>query len=358
MSFGIIFPVYLSISIMQSTTPKAQTNSRLRRICYTLNNYTDGEYQTLKNTLPNVQAHIIGREVGKDGTPHLQGAVLFSKQVYFSTLKKLVPRLHIERMVGTPMQAFEYCRKEGDYWECGSLPTPGKRTDLAATVKALKEGSSLEEIAQTEEGAISIVKHFKGFIYLQNLLLNSAPLRQKTVIWLYGPTGAGKTRAAVEFADKIGEPYWISGRDLSWFDGYCGQRIAILDDFRWRHLPFSFLLRVLDRYELQVPIKGGFVRWNPQFIFITTPKTILETFDHEFRDPEDLKQVQRRVSHVLQYPQDSESIIWPALTLRYNQSKVITPPSQEVCQSPTSSHHRNDDNSEDSDVLYTDLTNK
>lgn len=343
---------------MNTTTPKQNTNSRFRRICYTLNNYTDGEYQTLRNLLPNVSAHIIGKEVGKDGTPHLQGAVVFSKQVYFNTIKKLVPRLHVERMVATPDKAFEYCRKDGDYWECGNLPTPGKRSDLIKTVQALREGQTLEEIAQTEDGAVNLVKHFKGFIHLQNLLLNSAPLRKKTVLWLHGHTGAGKTRAAIEFAQQLGEPYWISGRDLSWFDGYNGQRVAIIDDFRWRHIPFSFLLRVLDRYELQVPIKGGFVRWNPQFIFITTPKTILETFDHEFRDPEDLKQVQRRVNHVLYFPDDKDSIIWPALRLAYQQSKTITPPPQDDQQTASSADNRNLSSSEDSNLLYTSLTKK
>lgn len=225
----------------------------------------------------------------------------------------------MERMKGTPQEAFEYCRKDGDFYETGieHLPKQGKRNDLSSTVQALRNGQDLLQIAETDSGCMSIVKYHRGLQTLQTILLNSSPLRNKTCIWLYGPTGSGKTKSAVDFANQINEKYWISGRDLQWFDGYCGQRVVIFDDFRWNHTSFSFFLRLLDRYELSVPIKGGFTRWNPAFIFITTPKTVIETFDYDNRESEDLKQVERRIHHSIQFPHNEQLLIWQGLKLKH-----------------------------------------
>lgn len=79
----------------------------------TINNYSLG-------TLENLEAYCkedggqytIAEEVGESGTPHLQFAVVFKTKKRFTTLKKVFPNAHWEKMRGTPMQAFEYCRKD------------------------------------------------------------------------------------------------------------------------------------------------------------------------------------------------------------------------------------------------------
>lgn len=73
-----------------------------------------------------------------------------------------------------------------------------------------------------------------------------------------------------------------------WWDGYCGQKVVILDDYRPWWCPFSFMLRLLDRYPIQVQVKGGFVNFVPEKIVITTPKNVEDTFTGEYRTPEDV----------------------------------------------------------------------
>lgn len=63
-----------------------------------------------------------------------------------------------------------------------------------------------------------------------------------------------------------------------WFDGYMGQKRVVLDDYRSYHLPFNFLLRLLDRYPIQVPVKGGYVNFIPEEIIVTSPFDIQECF--------------------------------------------------------------------------------
>ena len=59
---------------------------------------------------------------------------------------------------------------------------------------------------------------------------------------------------------------------MGWFDGYDGHDTAIFDDFRASVNRFAYILRVLDRYPMDVPVKGGFVNWNPKYIVFTCPR--------------------------------------------------------------------------------------
>ena len=41
---------------------------------------------------------------------------------------------------------------------------------------------------------------------------------------------------------------------------------------------FSFFLRLLDKYPVEVPIKNGFAIWRPKRLFITCPRVPEEEF--------------------------------------------------------------------------------
>lgn len=283
------------MSLAQSMKPN---NSQLRRCVMTLNNYNDDEYLDLRR-YKSFKAGIIGREVGKDGTPHLQCAFLMKGGVRFSTLKRKFPRAHIEKMAGTPEQAFEYCRKDGNFEEWGDLPKPGKRNDLRNACAAIQEGKTLGELAADPELASTYVRNYRGLRALANEMAMKQSLREKKVVWLYGATGTGKTRFAADIAKIYGD-YWMSSGSLQWFDGYSNNRVAILDDLRTDHCKFSFLLRLLDRYELRVPVKGDFVRWNPEFIFITAPYSPKDMWN--LRREGDINQLERRCSNIIEMP--------------------------------------------------------
>jgi len=113
------------------------------------------------------------------------------------------------------------------------------------------------------------------------------------VLWFHGATGTGKTREAFVLA---GEDYWVSAERGEWFDGYDGQSVAIIDDFRKAWCSFSTLLRLLDRYPLRVMVKGGSRQWRPSTIIITCPWPPETLFAS--RSDEDIGQLTRRISEV------------------------------------------------------------
>ena len=67
---------------------------------------------------------IYGREVGDEGTPHLQGYVQLKKITRLTGMKKLHPTAHWEVAKGTEEQNRTYCSKEGDFQEFGTPRRP------------------------------------------------------------------------------------------------------------------------------------------------------------------------------------------------------------------------------------------
>lgn len=87
-------------------------------------------------------------------------------------------------------------------------------------------------------------------------------------IWVFwGKTGTGKTRRVYEFTDL--EELWVAPSD-GWFDGYDGQKAALFDDFDGSWFKMHELLKILDRHTIPRKVKGSFIWWCPETIFITS----------------------------------------------------------------------------------------
>lgn len=274
------------------------TRTRVRNWTFTLNNWTAEEFELIKKT--ECRWLIVGRELGETGTPHLQGAIVFINPRTLHGVKATsgFNRCHLEIMRGSCCANRIYCTKEDiAAHETGICPAQGKRTDIHALADRITGGESLRDLVKDTDGAVGIVKFHKGLTILRSL---STPPRTEppVVLWLHGETGTGKTKCAVFFAEQhVGADYWISSGGLTWFDGYDGQHIAILDDYRANHCRFSLLLRILDRYRFDAPFKGGFVRWQPKLIIITAPATPELVWASRTR--EQLEQLTRRISAVI-----------------------------------------------------------
>lgn len=110
----------------------ATNNSRSQHWVFTINNYTQDDVDHLIfHTEPQSQYLVFGREVGESGTPHLQGFCSFKERKRFASVQVAIgPRAYVATARGSPAQASEYCKKEGDYEEFGDCPSPqGKRSD-------------------------------------------------------------------------------------------------------------------------------------------------------------------------------------------------------------------------------------
>lgn len=140
-------------------------SQKFRNYSFTLNNYSDQEFNELLNL--DCKYIIIGKETGENGTPHLQGFVIFKSQRYPNAVRQLNPRAHWEVCQGTPEQNILYCSKgngtknpDGTYSNHGDGADvhekgtkPLGRHQLLGMVRGLLE---LLELAQSDQSDIDI----------------------------------------------------------------------------------------------------------------------------------------------------------------------------------------------------------
>lgn len=177
--------------------------------------------------------------------------------------------------------------------ELGKFTNPA-RNDLIAMYKMAVNGKPDREIA--EAFPASYTRYHKGIAKVRSLYLARRE-EPPEVVLLYGPPGTGKTSAVMYGTEEL----WKSPiGGYGWFDGYDEHQDVLLDEFsgRMSKCPLAELLALIDRYAQRVPIKGGFTRWAPRRIFLTTNYHPKDWYDWSDRSQQWFALV-RRFDHVV-----------------------------------------------------------
>lgn len=239
-------------------------DGRIRNACITINNYDDTTLLSIKG-YSGIRYAIYGKEIcPTTGTQHIQGYIEFNQSIRFSTLKKLIPTAHIEDRKGSAQQAADYCKKEGNYEEHGTISKQGKRNDIHEVVEMLQEGASIRETGLTYP--VQYIRYHKGIEKFKALLIEPRD-EEPDIIVYYGPSGTGKSRTARK---ETTNPYIHHPQQGVWFDGYEGQKDVIFEEFRGQ-FPYGMLLSLTDRYDCKVQFKGGMIEFCAIKIIFTSP---------------------------------------------------------------------------------------
>jgi len=268
-------------------------NSMSKFWCFTINNTHD--LDDLDGIL-NWQYCIVGRE-GTRRTPHLQGFIAYNSRTRFATVKKQLPRAHIEKMISTPEKASNYCKKEGDFEEFGKLPdfeggsTGGQKKQ--ENYKAMIQHAKNDEFDLIEEiDAVSFVQHYHAYKRIkQDNPKKVQNLPDVCGVWLYGEPGVGKSyKARQDNPDIYDKPL------NKWWDGYKGEDCILLDDVGLNQGAWlgDLLKRWGDRYPFPAEQKGTTVQIRPKKIVVTSNYQI----EHIFQDATLCKALQRRFKEI------------------------------------------------------------
>lgn len=310
-------------------------NTLRTNYCFTYNNYTHDGESTLKRWLTeNTKYAVFGHEVAPTtGTPHLQGFFALKKQSRITTLQNSLRGLGISMSIfaanGNAQQNRDYCSKSDsqNLFEHGTIINPGKRSDLDDLAQSLRTDTFINVALQNPAMTI---KYSRGMRELK-MLYDSISLpknRDVTVSVYYGDAGTGKTRRALETCEKIGLSFYMVNSPQGgsiWYDGYVGQQAIIIDDFYGWIKPHD-LYRLLDRYPLQLPIKGSHVWAQYSHVFITSNTEPLEWYKQEVKDRLDLNALARRLHNVYgMYWRDAETkeSVWIRTTKE--EKKIVAP---------------------------------
>lgn len=233
-----------------------------RNYCWTLNNYTQEEYDFLvsKELVDELNYHIVAKE--EVSTPHLQGYTVFKKSLRMAAVKKLFQtnRVHLEARKGTHEEAADYCKKDGEYKEFGNVAEHAKKKTASAW-SLLKDATSYDEACSLLESGSPRDWYIQGDNIRANLKrkfteafpvydpkytdfdipqelqdwLDNWEEERTPCLFLIGPSRLGKTT----WARSIIQPhtYWKMQIDLATFNPE--SKLIIFDDIDWKLLSYS-----------------------------------------------------------------------------------------------------------------------
>jgi len=151
------------------------TRIRSRAYCFTLNNYSEEEYQSIKCwAQKNCIAWIIGKEVGSESKiSHLQGYLAFKNPTDFNSIKAVAQKAHIEKAKGKKEDNFKYCSKDGNY----------EQENMKSNQDSIKD---------------EILKQYNNVVWKdwqQNIIdITNSEADNRTINWVFDPIGNnGKT---------------------------------------------------------------------------------------------------------------------------------------------------------------------
>ena len=254
---------------------------RGRGWCFTLNNYTADEEERLQTAIPYEYLGY-GREVGKEGTRHLQGYIHFKSQRTFKQVRLLLgPRFHIEKRRGSAGQAIAYCEKEGDFVEWGRRPMEAKQKGKMGGEAEKARWADIIRLAEAGETQQLKTKYPGEYVRCLPRLLSlhapaSKPLDGELLHeWWVGPTGTGKSRTAWELY-----PEHYSKTLNKWWDGYQFQPVVICEEWSPKNECTASALKIwADRYPFTAEVKGAMLpKIRPVKIIILSNYTIEQCF--------------------------------------------------------------------------------
>lgn len=238
--------------------------------CFTLNNWTNDHYDIISNLVSSwnfISYVICGKEIGENGTPHLQGYLQLTGRKDWRALKSKIgiQSIHLEACKGNGKQNFEYCSKDGDFDQWGEIdeergrtrsnPRNNAGTDILHKIKA---GASMQEIV--EQFPEEWIKHHTGITSMFKIMTiprfepKFGPFTWKIAIphdkslHLWGAPGIGKTCYAQYLLPKalfVSHMDQLRGYNPNDYDG------IIFDDMSFGHMPREAQIHIVDREQMR-----------------------------------------------------------------------------------------------------------
>lgn len=244
-----------------------------RKYLLTINNpqthgFDHARIRSILMDFPGIGYWCMCDETGEQGTYHTHVYAAFRNSVMFDTVRSRFYGAHIDAAKGKHRENRDYIRKEGKWLddakhetnhpetfeEWGELPPDKSRTETQAEqiMQMVKDGKTNAEILEELPTAYNRLNHIEQ---ARQTLLEAKyqnEWRNLSVTYIWGDTGAGKTRTVMEL---YGYANVYRVMDYAHpFDNYKGQDVILFDEFR-SQIPLSAMLGYLDGYPVELPCR-------------------------------------------------------------------------------------------------------
>lgn len=288
-----------------------------RKFLLTINNpqthgFDHARIQAILAEFPGIQYWCMCDETGELGTYHTHVYAVFRNSVMFDTIRAKFHGVHIDPAKGKHRENRDYIRKEGKWLndakhetnhpetfeESGELPPDKSRSESQAEriMELVREGKTNAQILDELPTAYSRL----NYIEQARQTLLEAEYRDKwrtlTNVYIWGETGAGKTRGVME---QYGYSNVYRVTDYAHpFDNYKGQDVILFDEFR-SSLPLTSMLNYLDGYPQELPCRYSNKIACYTKVFIISNISLEEQYPNvQQMEPESWKAFCRRIHEV------------------------------------------------------------
>lgn len=226
-------------------------------------------------------------ERGAGGFEHWQVLVAFTSKKSLAACKLIMgPTGHWE--LSRSDAAAEYVwkedtRVEGSQFEFGSRPFRRNSSLEWDNFWDFAVAGNLMEIPADVR-----IRHYSTFRRIREDYSTPDALERTCCVFI-GPTGTGKSRKAWMDAGLDAYP---KDPNTKFWCGYVDQKHVVVDEFRGR-IDISHLLRWLDRYPVNVELKGSSIPLRATSIWITSNLTVEEWYPEV--DQQTLGALKRRI---------------------------------------------------------------
>ena len=156
---------------------------------------------------------------------------------------------------GNAGENIDYSEKEeGTFHVQGTVaPSQGERVDIKRKCDQILAGETTVDAEMIDDPEF-YHKYGRTMSKIEDIALRKKFRTEMTTgTWYWGPTATGKSHTI--FKDYSPETHYIWKNDKGWQDGYAGQPIVIINEFRG-HIAYNDLLEMLDKWPLCVSRRG------------------------------------------------------------------------------------------------------
>jgi hypothetical protein len=289
---------------------------------WTVNNYTAADLEAARTAVQHGHCTyvVFCHEVGKNGTPHLQGfASTGGTKLTMSAWHKAIgDRFGLPRDfrgVKSIPDCIKYCqgyerklddegqwdgksytKKEGslEFEEFGTYQ-PGKRSDLLVLKRKVDEYEDPEDLVRDPQHFGTLSRTWKFFKQYQTIVTDFGQKRKlidiincramPKIFIRYGDNGVGKTRWVEDTFGKNAHYLMPVGKPDKRFYGFYDRHTTVLyNEFTLHKFSLAEFCNTFDHEGPLVETKGGYTRFKPLNVILTSNRNPAQWWDTT--DPE------------------------------------------------------------------------
>lgn len=341
--------------------PRPQKDTQSRSWTLTFQNIETTGYSLeriaeILHSIPSLIYFCAGKEIGiKTGRLHIHCYFKTLNPMKFSTLRNYTFKdadVDIQQSKGTAQENRDYCFKQGKWSgdpkedqrlddpnarvEWGSLPVShkGKRSDLQLLYDLIKEGCSNGEILAINPDYMRLLTHIDRTRLAIKIEDVKDTWRNISCSYIYGATGAGKTKDALTIDEAGNEiPYSSTYRITNYkiqslWDGYnpATHDRVVFDEFH-SQIDITLLLVYIDGYpNFSLPSRYSDKVATYHFVSIISNIPLEDQYkDVQRESPETWQAFLRRINRVVHYKSKDEIIKYDSVDAYLHRDEGFTP---------------------------------